>query len=637
MPKQQPADRRPVGGRFAGVCSVAYEVGILMSLVTLIIAGLQALGAQHSDVDEILDATHVAATVPDPGDYSVGGAYPVYRFQDGMKEPIGSAVVNRMDGSRVTFHYAPGSFIAVMGRHGRVLASNQALCRVSVGSRLGFALGQGLNVFDGRMVVATLRLTQVGENESTGQVMTVSTPFPGNIRESLDALAVLFNGNATGPVVVPNLQGKAISEFSVATQVTNRNSPLAAYLGPIVCLIVGIAYLALFRRYRGSPLLALMPVLVTRFRLSSRVRLGLHAIVGFPAMWYSSLFLLEAVSYIADLAGGMLGGYTTPDFLKMNVLFGLAIPLFLVLIAAYEIVLWRTRVSPFAPVGRWVAFRGGIYGHAARELPEHITMFCLQLIIVFAFARTIGTFFQGDLNQAIAACWPHAPPVVARHVAPLSIEGFGRSFHSLGYAFTHVPQPRNEDALFLSLDYLLFSACISACLLGYGYSLLGYAFGKYLRNIDFTVAGWLTNTVCYGPLFGYVWWRCLPPLVPLDPVVTPGAFRTLTFVVASFMNLLYTLSIWNLGTMFGVMTDKGVRRTGFYSVVRHPSYTLESIMFAMFSCRELASGAQWLAISGYLLIYWIRSEREDQFMRVSNPEYQEYRKQVPYKFIPGLY
>jgi len=103
-------------------------------------------------------------------------------------------------------------------------------------------------------------------------------------------------------------------------------------------------------------------------------------------------------------------------------------------------------------------------------------------------------------------------------------------------------------------------------------------------------------------------------------------------------NLLYTLSIWNLGKYFGVMTDKGLRTTGFYSIVRHPSYTLEALMFLCLALRGL-SGWQNVcaALAVYVVLYYVRSEREDQFMGISNPGYVEYRQRTPWKFIPGVF
>jgi protein-S-isoprenylcysteine O-methyltransferase Ste14 len=128
-----------------------------------------------------------------------------------------------------------------------------------------------------------------------------------------------------------------------------------------------------------------------------------------------------------------------------------------------------------------------------------------------------------------------------------------------------------------------------------------------------------------------------PSLIGRDPVLTQGLLRDFVLITELILNILYTMSIWNLGTMFGVMTDKGVRTSGFYSVVRHPSYTLESLMFLMMFLNGLSSSSQWLAIGVFIFNYYVRSEREDQFMSESNPDYKIYQEKTVYKFIPGIY
>jgi len=173
-------------------------------------------------------------------------------------------------------------------------------------------------------------------------------------------------------------------------------------------------------------------------------------------------------------------------------------------------------------------------------------------------------------------------------------------------------------------------------LVGYGHSILSVLWGKRIRNLDFTITGWLTNGFCY-PLFGVLIWQMVPSFVGLDPVITQGPWYYFMLVMDFALNFLYMITIWNLGTMFGVMTDKGVRRTGFYAVVRHPSYTLEVLMFIAIEMIGFSTGKQWLVIGMYLFIYYLRSEREDNFMGNSNPEYLSYRTQTPYKFFPGIY
>ena len=61
-----------------------------------------------------------------------------------------------------------------------------------------------------------------------------------------------------------------------------------------------------------------------------------------------------------------------------------------------------------------------------------------------------------------------------------------------------------------------------------------------------------------------------------------------------------------------------------------------TFMLIMVYARMLQTGSAWFGILVLVLLYWLRSEREDVFMAGSNPEYPEYRRRVTCKFIPGL-
>ena len=83
--------------------------------------------------------------------------------------------------------------------------------------------------------------------------------------------------------------------------------------------------------------------------------------------------------------------------------------------------------------------------------------------------------------------------------------------------------------------------------------------------------------------------------------------------------------------------DKGLVDKGFFAIVRHPSYTIEWFMFFLISARTFSPGTLlWLGAVLPFTHYWLRSERDDHFMGESNPDYPNYRKRVPYKYVYGL-
>lgn len=228
----------------------------------------------------------------------------------------------------------------------------------------------------------------------------------------------------------------------------------------------------------------------------------------------------------------------------------------------------------------------------------------LHFIVACAFGWTLYGFLLADLF-AVAG--------VFRSGLPLSFLG-----------------------VFSAVRWSLWSVTIVGCFWGYGYSILSPLWGVPVGNVDFSVAGWVSNALCY-PLLGFVLVRVFPSFVGSEPIFSAGLWAWFVALAELLLNVLYTSSIWNLGRKFGVMCDKGLCDSGFYAVVRHPSYSLEALMLLCMEVNGFSTGANWFgALCVIALPYWLRAEREDRFMRVSNPDYGGYAERVRFKYLPGV-
>lgn len=247
---------------------------------------------------------------------------------------------------------------------------------------------------------------------------------------------------------------------------------------------------------------------------------------------------------------------------------------------------------------------GGIYSKI--KMNRKLLIWDLNLVIVFAFGNTLIGFLYGNIKAIYQLC----------------SSGFGSI---------------SMESYFTIARLSLYSISIMGCVMWYGYSLVGPLWNRHIRNLDFTILGWVTNAICY-PLLGFVLIKIVPPHVGVEPTITGGPWYYLTFTTELFLNVLYTVSLYNMGKKFGVMADKGLVQSGFFSVVRHPSYTLEAIMFLCMCLMGFVKPSHWIgAFLSIVLAYYFRSEREDHFMSVSNPDYAKYKEEVPYKYIPGVY
>jgi protein-S-isoprenylcysteine O-methyltransferase Ste14 len=100
--------------------------------------------------------------------------------------------------------------------------------------------------------------------------------------------------------------------------------------------------------------------------------------------------------------------------------------------------------------------------------------------------------------------------------------------------------------------------------------------------------------------------------------------------------ILGTISLINLGRSFGILISiRQVKTGGLYRFVRHPMY-LTDILWRI---GYLVGNLYWLNVFIFLgssACYVYRALLEEKFLSQFE-EYQEYKKKVRYRFLPGLY
>lgn len=385
-----------------------------------------------------------------------------------------------------------------------------------------------------------------------------------------------------------NQIGLTVSEYAVATQAVLFQNRILSLVELFLILLTVIAHSALFIFRKKS----LLKILAKRFKKilnnlpRNSLKLLLNLIFGALFIWFMANLIIYFIIYLSN----------------SNQILNFRPFLYLAGVFWYTLYFLKKKRSPILAFWSFLSY-GNYKSEPKQTIIRRLMIWIGSLIIFYVFAINLIGFLRANNNEV------------------LNILGKNRI---------------SNENIFEVLRYSLWSLTILVCFVGYSYSLVSFIWGKYVRNLDFTITGWLTNGFCY-PLFGVIIWQMVPPLRGSDPIIASGIWRYFMLCLELFLNLLYTASIINLGLMFGLMSDKGLRTSGFFSVIRHPNYTLESMMFVVLFSGGLSAAGQWIAIGMYLFIYFLRSEREDNFMNYSNPGYAGYKKQTPSKFIPGLY
>ena len=579
--------------RFERLCRHAYELAILLGLLVLVFAPFHYRASRSLNVWRTLPGGQILLKTGEAQDLRLhaGDRLPIYRFSRAWETEIGRVNVASVAGEYILCRHDPAEFRWPMGRQGTVTALHgPGMVGINLGRDSDFKAGDQLVLFQERARVGRVRLVQVGARESVAEVLTAPAGAP--------------------------LLGLTAGEFAVPTTAVVFPSQVLRHveLALIALLLMGWAAAAA----AGRSVFGLARSALSHpgsAGLGTKAVWAVHFGAGVPVAWCLGRFLVFLVVYLLAQLG------LAPAGLRVGP--GVSGAAVLLVGSAYYAFFFATGRSPCLALWNALAYRPPRQSWKSRKWLD----WGLHLVIAYAFARTLHLFLAADLAEAVRVCWPQAP---------IPAGGFSGWQRSLAYAMHHAPRIAKAEDFFLIARYLLWSVTIAGCLLGYAHTVLSILWKQAIRGLDFTVLGWITNAACY-PLLGVVVVQVLPPFTGAGPVVAQGPWYGLMLATEFILNLLYTLSIWNLGTMFGVMTDKGVRTTGFYSFVRHPNYTLETLMFLVMGLRGFAAASNWAAgIMLYASLYWIRAEREDQFMSRSNPDYLAYREKVPWKYVPGL-
>lgn len=556
--------------------------------------------------------------------WTTGRRYPVYRYSGEFRSAIGyvEVVAGESPGERPTLRPIAESFIFPVGRHGQVVGREGDSVLVRFGPDGIFAPSDRLILFDGLR-----RVGMVAVPPDTG------TAFVAGIFRTQ-----LLDIDPETAASKPDLKGLGVSEYTVRTAVAVVALPRwAGAAQSAVFVILGVVELLLFRRLRRGLLATALGAAVgwvkSRPAPTQKTFFALAVVVlGAPIAYLAGSFLDAALRF-----GPVVGEYAMhwPTEVRWGFV-GLVALLY------YGFLIFQRR-NPILSFWRAVGYRkpDWVARIAPNPTAQKWLIWTLHLLIAWAFAFALIGFIAANLNQVFAILARGNPDLrlTSMNLAqPGTILDYLSNLrHNLGVVERSGPAELSADHYFVIARLVVWSLTIVGCLVGYVHSVIVVGPWTKIRSVDFTPMGWFANAICYGPLLGYAFWLSLPPRPDAMPAVADGPLLMWILAVELVFNVLYTASVWNMGTKFGVMVDKGLVDKGFFGVIRHPNYTLESFMFLMLALRGLGSAAALVAAAMHFVLYWLRSERDEQFMAVSNPDYEAYRQRVTSKFVPGAW
>ncbi len=184
-----------------------------------------------------------------------------------------------------------------------------------------------------------------------------------------------------------------------------------------------------------------------------------------------------------------------------------------------------------------------------------------------------------------------------------------------------------------------------------GLAWCGYALStRWLKNtclsVEPTLLGWTVALLCYPPFQHFLG---IYFTIPSEKgfLTMPHPWVVALFAVLSIMSyLVYMSATVVFGLRFSNLTHRGIIRTGAYAVIRHPAYAAKNfswwcvmmpyVIYQAVSQNTPAVLIQVLGLAGMTGLYYLRAVTEERHLSI-DPAYREYCKEVPHRFIPGVF
>jgi len=166
----------------------------------------------------------------------------------------------------------------------------------------------------------------------------------------------------------------------------------------------------------------------------------------------------------------------------------------------------------------------------------------------------------------------------------------------------------------------------------FGYIIESRSLRSEIKSVEPTFFGWLVCLWCYPPFNAFSFRPFDYPIINIS-ISSPQWVHIVMTCVLTFLWGIFTWASVALGFKASNLTNRGIVKTGPYRYVRHPAYTvkiliwlIQGIFFSQFGLGILLA---------FTVIYILRAWTEERHLSMDT-DYEEYRKMVKWRFVPGL-
>jgi len=196
----------------------------------------------------------------------------------------------------------------------------------------------------------------------------------------------------------------------------------------------------------------------------------------------------------------------------------------------------------------------------------------------------------------------------------------------------------HATALTLNTYLLATFILVDTAIFAFGYCFEHKKLNNQIRSVEPTVVGWVVTLWCYPPFNTWTFRmfdiELFPGSWPRIHQWYPDSWNILPLVAVTACWGVFMWASIALGFKASNLTNRGIVSHGPYRYCRHPAYTIKVISWII---EGILLGKYFGGLLfGFALIYFLRAWTEERHLS-RDPDFIEYKKSVPYRFIPGLF
>jgi len=165
-----------------------------------------------------------------------------------------------------------------------------------------------------------------------------------------------------------------------------------------------------------------------------------------------------------------------------------------------------------------------------------------------------------------------------------------------------------------------------------------------IKSVEPTIIGWIVCIGCYPPFNSYI-----TDVIGWYSTDFPDFWNIYFHIwlnsILLILMCIYAWASWSLGLKASNLTNRWIISHGPYKYIRHPAYICKNTawfigaipMFIMaLTSENLSFITVCIWVFWWAFIYYLRAMTEENHLSF-DPDYIEYKKKVPYKFIPKVW